>query len=392
MRQGKFNFIIDQAHGSSGKGKLSPWLVDHFDFKNVSSSNFPNAGHTLEYTNLPGQKFMAKVLPTSAALKKFQNRDVVCWLSPGSGFDPERLILEWNESGKPQTFIHERASIVTKEHKLREQSGADSTKHIASTMQGSAAALIDKILRKADCILAKNVDWGKYVNQDDLPEFTEKVKTITGQEFRNKTYDELNKNNGFCHEVSQGYALSIDHGSHYPMCTSRNCTLQAGMDQMAVPPSKVGDVYLNIRSIPIRVGNVIENGEQKGYSGDFYPDSIELTWEQVAKNAGMSIEETENLKKRELTTVTLRQRRCATFSYIGLKDAVRVNGATKLCVNFIQYINWNDRGLKGGIEAFEKLSKESRDFISKIEETVNIPVVLIGTGALHDEVISLYNL
>jgi len=387
MQQGKINFIIDQAHGSSGKGKLSPWLVDHFNFKNVSSSNFPNAGHCLRYTD--EYKFMAKVIPTSAALKKFQNRDIVCWLSPGSGFDPERLILEWNESGRPQIFIHERASIVTKEHKLREQSGIDSTKHIASTMQGSATALTDKILRKANCVLAKNVDWNKYVNQNDLSEFMKTVKIMTGQEFRNRTHDELNKMNGFCHEVSQGYALSIDHGSHYPMCTSRNCTLQAGMDQMAIPPKMVGDVYLNIRSIPIRVGNVIENGEQKGYSGDFYPDSIELTWEQVAKNAKMPDEEVEKLKKSELTSVTKRQRRCATFSWINLKDAVRVNGATRLCVNFIQYINWNDRGLKGGREAFEKLSRESRGFISKIEEEVNVPVVLVGTGALHDEVISL---
>jgi adenylosuccinate synthase len=386
MQQGKVNFIVDAAHGSSGKGKLSPWLMDKFGYINASSSNFPNAGHSLCF---PKGKFMAKVLPTPAALKKFMGHNMVCWLSPGSGFDPERLVLEWKESGRPQILIHDRASIVTKEHKVREQSGSDSTKHIASTMQGSATALTDKILRKATCILARHVDWTQYVDTESLTEFMNSVKVIPGNEFRDRTFSELTAGRGFCHEVSQGYALSLDHGSHWPECTSRSCTLQAGMDQMAVPPSMVGDVYLNLRSVPIRVGNVVEDGVQQGYSGDFYPDSIELTWDQVAKNAGMPEEEAQALKKNELTTVTKRQRRCASFSWINLKDAVRTNGATKLCVNFIQYINWNDRGLIGGKEAFEKLSKESRDFITKIEEVANVPVVLIGTGAMHDEMISL---
>ena len=161
------------------------------------------------------------------------------------------------------------------------------------------------------------------------------------------------------------------------------------MDYMAIPPAMVGDVYLNLRTYPIRVGNVVENGEQKGYSGDFYPDSKEITWEEVASKSVMPDAEAKELAERERTTVTKRIRRVSTFSYIGLQDAVRVNGATKLALNFIQYINWNDNGLKGGKEAFEKLSKESRAFIDKIEKVVGIPVVLIGTGANHNDIINL---
>lgn len=163
------------------------------------------------------------------------------------------------------------------------------------------------------------------------------------------------------------------------------------MDQMAIPPALVGDIYMNVRTYPIRVGNVVEAGVQQGYSGDFYPDQQELTWEEVGLRAGMPAEEQKNLLQRELTTVTKRQRRVATFSEMGLRDAVLTNGATKLCVNFIQYIDWNDAGLRGGREVFDKLSKKSRDFIAKVEETANVPVVLIGTGALHDQVIDLEN-
>ena len=68
---------------------------------------------------------------------------------------------------------------------------------------------------------------------------------------------------------------------------------------------------------------------------------------------------------------------------------VNLYGATKLCVNFIQYVDWTDAGKKGGREAFETLSKKSRAFIDRVEEAAGIPVVLIGTGALHDEMISL---
>lgn len=418
MQTGKFNMILDAMWGSSGKGLMSTWLADHFNAMHVSSSNMPNAGHTAAFSD--GTKFVAKAIPTSAILKKVKNQDLHCWLSPASGFRWDQLIKEWDQTGRPRINIHSRASIVTDEHKEREQNGNESTKHLASTMQGTAAAIVDKILRKENCVLAgrtaynktessefghgftNTVEWVKYLTGvypamsdkgvEFWKEFIDKVTIVPSMQFRDKTHELLHAGNMWLHEGTQGYALAIDHGSHFPYCTSRNTGTQAFMDHMAIPPKMVGDVYLNLRTYPIRVGNVVENGQQQGYSGDGYSDCIELNWEQVAQNAGMPVEEAENLKKREFTTVTGRLRRVFSFSWMGLKDAVKVNGATHLCVNFIQYINWKDRGLKGGIEAFNQLSKESREFIDKIEKTTNLPVVLIGTGALHDEVISLYGI
>jgi adenylosuccinate synthase len=390
MQTGKFNVILDQAFGSSGKGKVSTWLADHFNITYTSSANAPNAGHTALFED--GTKFVAKAIPTAAILKKIKGFGIQCFLSPGSGFSIPQLVKEWKESGKPVIYIHDRANIITADHKKRESEGAESTKHIASTMQGSAAAIVDKVLRKANCVLAKTgIPQFIEANPDlyELNEFIECVKVLPAQEFRNLTYSVIDNGNIWLHEGSQGYALSIDHGFQYPFCTSRNCTVQAAMDYMAIPPAMVGDVYLNLRTYPIRVGNVVEDGEQTGYSGDFYPDSKEITWEDVAHRAGMPVSEAVILAERERTTVTKRIRRVSTFSYIGLQDAIRVNGATKLTLNFIQYINWNDNGLKGGKEAFEKLSKESRTFIDNIEKAANIPVVLVGTGANHNDIINL---
>ena len=300
---------------------------------------------------------------------------------------------------------------MTEEHVRREREGSESTMHIASTMQGSGTAIVDKVLRKADCQLAGTTDFLKVVqflyNTDpairDLlergmpgpkvvfEELENSVRVVDAHTFRALSQGAvLDEQHTWLHEGSQGFALSIDHGSHYPHCTSRNCTVQAALDHMAMPPQVLGDVYLNLRTFPIRVGNVAdEHGNQKGYSGDFYPDCKEMTWEQVAAESGMPAEEAKILAERERTTVTKRIRRVSDFTFYGLQDAVRTNGATKLVMNFIQYINWEDRGLKGGKEAFAKLSKKSRDFISKVEEASNLPVVLVGTGALHDEMISL---
>lgn len=349
-----------------------------------------------------GTKFIAKAIPTAAILKKVKGVGMQCWITPGSGFAWAQLIKEWDESGKPEINIHSRASIVTTEHKERESQGNESTKHIASTMQGSAAAMVDKVLRKADCQLAETTELHKVIeslrNNDKLmnefftnditQEFLEKVHVVDAWDFRKLTHQALHNGHPWLHEGSQGYALSIDHGSHFPFCTSRNASIQSAMDHLAVPPKLVGDVYLNLRTMPIRVGNVVEDGVQKGYSGDFYPDCHEMTWEQVAREAGMPEEEAKKLSERERTTVTKRVRRVCTFSFSGLKDAVATNGATKLIVNFIQYINWQDAGLMGEQDAFLKLSKKSRSFIDQVEEVAGVPVVLIGTGALHEEMIS----
>lgn len=390
MQDGKFNVIIDAFWGSSGKGKTSTWLADHYSVTRVSSSNFPNAGHTAAFED--GTKFIAKAIPTAAILKKARGMGIECFLSPGSGFNWAQLTKEWKEAGKPTIRIHERASIVTDEHARREREGAESTVHIASTMQGSAAAIVDKVLRKADCKLAWNTieEVLRGFEGTMSSEFAESVTVLKADAFRAMSQGAvLDEGHTWLHEGSQGFALSIDHGSHYPHCTSRNCTVQAALDHMAMPPQVLGDVYLNLRTFPIRVGNVVDNGVQKGYSGDFYPDCKEMTWEQVAAESGMPAEEARALAERERTTVTKRIRRVCNFTFFGLADAVRTNGATKLCLNFMQYVNWEDRGLKGGKEAFEKLSKKSRAFIDKVEEVAQVPVVLVGTGALHDEMISL---
>lgn len=185
------------------------------------------------------------------------------------------------------------------------------------------------------------------------------------------------------HEGSQGYALSLDHGIAPSYGTSRNCTAMQAMDYLACPPQRIKDVWLNLRVFPIRVGHITdESGAIIGNSGPFYADQTEITWEEVAASAGMPADEAVLLKQRELTTVTQRLRRVATFSWQGLRDAVMTNGATKLAVNFVQYLNWSDHKKHG---TYSELSRETHEFIQKVEEVADVPVCLIGTGACHGD-------
>ncbi len=380
MKSGKFNCIIDGQHGSSGKGKLSSYLADLYKITDASSSNFPNAGHCQVWHN---RKFISKVVPTPAFLKACGVlKDIRCWISPASGFDVARLEQELRECDWPTTFIHGRASIVTADHAAREQSGSESTKHIASTMQGSGTALSDKIMRRADVILA------------ETPFILSKIEEVGARVLSSANFREQSRaklvSGCWLHEISQGFALSIDHGSHYPACTSRNLTVARALDDFALPPSMVGDVYLNVRPFPIRVGNVVQDGQVVGNSGDFYHDSTELTWRRVGEFSGMPEQEIVQLEQRELTTVTKRVRRVSTFSWAGMKQAVETNNPTCICLNFAQYLDWADAGKSGeGKAAWSKLSYKTREFIDRLESAYNVPVMFVGTGAAHHEMVAL---
>ena len=120
-------------------------------------------------------------------------------------------------------------------------------------------------------------------------------------------------------EVAQGFSLGIN-SEFYPHVTSRECTVMQGLADARIPASGLARTYMAIRTFPIRVGNTAE-----GYSGDWYPDQKEITW------ADLGIEP-------ELTTVTKRIRRIATFSRDQFDDAMAANDPDYVFINFLNYV------------------------------------------------------
>jgi len=240
-------------------------------------------------------------------------------------------------------------------------------------MQGCGAFLADKVMRRVGLILAR-----------DCPEL---AKYVVAGGYNNYIWPwniavslDMLLSDGFTilHEGSQGFSLDINHGSHYPQCTSRGTTAVQNLADMGLSAKRMGDVYLVIRPYPIRVGNVVEDGVVVGHSGGVYEGQKEISWKEVAEQAGAP----PTLADKELTTVTKRLRRVFTFSDEQLRDAVTINGATQIALNFANYIDWSCYGTND----FDGLPTKVKQFIKRVEDVAQIPVTIVGTGPQNNHV------
>jgi adenylosuccinate synthase len=231
-------------------------------------------------------------------------------------------------------------------------------------MQGCGAFLADKIMRGPDVKLARDYpQLEKYLPSDFLP---------------TKLLDSLDEGKTILHEGSQGFSLDVNHGSHYPQCTSRQCTALQSVADLGLPHQVIGDVYLVVRPYPIRVGNVVEDGQTVGHSGGCYSDNAEIDWKTVAERCGAP----EEVMAGELTTVTKRLRRVFEWSDIQFAQAIAVNGANKIALNFANYIDWACYGKND----WNDLGSKIHDWIKKLEDKHYVEVALVGTGPRVDQV------
>jgi adenylosuccinate synthase len=353
MLSKKFNVVTDGQWGSCGKGLITTALADKHRPEVLTTTNMANAGHTAVHEN--GDKFIAKALPSATILNKWIPKyDPLVIVGPTAAFTINQMLKEIQECAiDKNVIIHNRAGVITEEHRSAETDLKSGTKHVASTMQGCGVCLADKIMRKPGVKLARDYkELLPFMENRPIPELINEEMTNGGT---------------VLHEGAQGFSLDVNHGSHYPHCTSRSTTATQNIADMGVPFNKVGDVYLVIRPYPIRVGNVVENGETVGYSGDCYDDHHEIAWKDVAEEANAPPE----VMAGELTTVTKRLRRVFTLS--------------KIALNFANYIDW---GCYGKNDA-DELSTKVTDFIKKIEDIAGIPVALVGTGPQNNHVITI---
>ena len=383
MEKGKFNVVTDGAWGSCGKGLIATAIAARYRPEIISTTNMANAGHTAVKED-GSDEFIAKLLPSPAILNAWiPEYTPGITIGPTAAFHISQLQKEVDKCQCDQNlYIHPRAGVITEIHRQIETDLQDGTKHIASTMQGCGAFLSDKVMRRRELKLAR--DYPETAKYCDPIQFLKAMgdndiaNSFAGTSMPLFLMALMNRNDTILHEGSQGFSLCINHGSHYPQCTSRSTTAPQNAADMGIPPQYIGKVYLVIRPAPIRVGNVVENGQTVGYSGDCYEDHEETTWEQVATAAGAPPE----VMKGELTTVTKRLRRVFTFSERQLIEAAAINGATDIVLNFANYIDWSCYGTND----YNQLPPKVRKFIEHIENLINIPVSIVGTGPRNDHV------
>lgn len=299
LQSGKVNIIIDGQFGSTGKGVLSSYIgaTNHIDLSITNSS--PNAGHTFYFN---AKKYIFKHLPSTA----ITNKRSTIYLCAGSIINPEILLHEIDKYkiDTNRICIHPRAAIITQDDIKNEYIGA--CVKLSSTQNGVGRALARKINRSAE--LAKdNLLLKKFVNRLDI------------------TYL-LNIGCTALMEVPQGMDLSLNSGFEYPYCTSREISISQALSDLTIHPKWLGNVIVSLRTMPIRVGNLTDHmGKEIGYSGNFYPDSKEDSWEKL------------NIKP-ELTTNTKRVRRIASFSYKQYVKMLDLFDPDYIFLNFANYL------------------------------------------------------
>lgn len=350
MSREKVTMIVDLQFGSTGKGLIAGWWSETFGPDCVIGCNMPNAGHT--YIDSKGQKMVHKVLPSGICSPNLK----YVMIGPGSVFDLARLHVEIEQAQEfgyldnVEILIHPDAMVLQAAHKAHEQ---QTLSGISSTMQGSAAAQIDKMMRNGNAPTAANVArWGADEDGALLPDwFSTAVCT------RAEWEDALRRSQNILAEGSQGWSLGINSG-FYPYCTSRDCSPARFLSDMAIPHRMLKKVIGTARTFPIRVGNTPD-----GYSGDCYHDQHEVSFEELGV-------------PDEFTTVTQRKRRIFTFSHHQIQEAAFYCCPDEIFLNFANY-------LRGGAFA---INDDLRDLIAKIEGGTGVPVRYIGWGATNAHV------
>ena len=297
----KIDMIVDLQYGSTGKGLIAGYMAEKNRYDVCVTANMPNAGHT--YIDSKGNKFVHKVLPNGVV-------SPMCdWalIGPGAVFDSDRMrqeIAHLRAAGYTEfrVGIHPNAVVLQDRHRDAEAANVK----IGSTMQGSGAALIEKIRRDPEVPITAYQVWGEMSDPD--------VEVLTHDEYRYI----IDNARAVLAEGAQGFSLGINE-RFYPYCTSRDCTPARFMADMALPLPLLRRVVGTARMHPIRVGN-----PEGGWSGPCYSDQTEISW------GDLGVEE-------ERTTVTNRVRRVFTFSKKQIEDAIWQAQPNEVFLNFVNY-------------------------------------------------------
>lgn len=394
---GKLSIVMDGTFGSSGKGCVASFLSDHADnFQFACNSFSAQAGHWVRRDDK--KHYFYQTFNSNA----YSDRAERLLIGPDAAIELPALFREIEESNikRKRIGIHPLATIIQDKDMAYERGEvdfdgnkyaklADGTKKHGSTCHGTGPARVRKMLRRADTLLAK-----------DVPELKEFICDISSE-----IIDRLEGGQSGLLEIAQGFPLSLNLPRFYPACTNRNVTVSAAMDGMMLPPVYAGNVLLNFRTYPIRISSfkyIGDNGKfltwaeiqdydkagkkyevYKGDSGGWYPDQIELDWDEITKRANSPT------PIMELTSVTKLPRRVATFSKQLLKESIKFNRTGRnivISINFMNYVDSTVAGKRGGSEMLTNACKTwINDNVIDICHEMGAELRYIGTGALTDD-------
>jgi len=414
--------VLGTQWGDEGKGKIVDLLTDQAKVV-VRFQGGHNAGHTLV---IDGQKTVLHLLP-SGILRE----GVDCVIGNGVVLSLEALWEEISELEARSIPVQERLKIsgacpmILPTHVALDKA-RDS--RLGTTGRGIGPAYEDKVARRgirlAEALnekqftdkLAGLMDYhnfvlGKYFGVDtvDFQETLEnsldlvrKVEPMVADTI-GILHRHRKQGDDILFEGAQGSLLDIDHGT-YPFVTSSNTTAGG-----AATGSGYGPLYLDYilgitKAYATRVG-----------AGPFPTELFDEVGQHLASVG------------HEKGATTGRDRRCGWFDAAAVKQAIRVNSVSGICLTKLDVLDgletvkictgYQDGGqdmsswlmnvdgveslqpvyeeLPGwqestiGAKEVEQLPKNARAYIHFIEEVIEAPVDIISTGPDRAETIML---
>ena len=326
--------VVGGFFGDEGKGKIISYLAKKDNPTIVVRGGAgPNAGHTIKDGNMT---YKVRMLPSG-----FLNKNARVMIGPGVVVDPQVFLKEIQEFGvSSRAFMDNHCGIIEQNHIDQDSKGRLKEK-IGSTGSGTGPANAERAMRTLK--MAKDIE--------SLSSYIKDVPDEINSALKNKEEVLV--------EGTQGTHLSLWHGT-YPFVTSKDVTAAGICADVGLGPKNVNEVLVVFKAYLTRVGTGPMPGE-------------------------LGAEETEKKGWAEFGTVTGRPRRAAEFDFNLARRAVMLNSATQIAITKLD-VRFPECS---GVKSMDELSSDAKSFIKNIEEKLEVPVTLIGTGPLVDDIVDL---
>lgn len=343
--------LVGGQFGSEGKGQVAGHIAPEYDC--LVRIGGPNAGHSVYEEPT---KHVFHLIPSGT----WRNQTAKIVLGPGMVVNEQNLLTEINKYN-----LHDESNrlIIDENVTVIDQSDIDIEKelqeHIGSTAQGVGLATANNIIERI-----KGIDKHKAKNFPSLRPFLGIAHDV---------YEEMYRNNKkILLEGTQGSGLSLYHG-FFPFVTSRDTTVMGCLSEAGISHKRVRKTIMVARTYPIRVA---------GNSGPFLSDEINM--DIIAERSGKNADE---LREKEKTTTTKRDRRISEFCWELYRKACELNSPTDIALTFADYIDVENEKA----HRFEQLTIETREFIEELERCAGAKVSLICKGFDYRAIIDRRN-
>ena len=326
--------VVGGFFGDEGKGKIISYLAKKDNPSIVVRGGAgPNAGHTIKDGNTT---YKVRMLPSG-----FLNKNARVMIGPGVVVNPQVFLKEIQEFGvSGRAFMDNNCGIIEQNHLDQDSKGRLKEK-IGSTGSGTGPANAERAMRTLK--MAKDIE--------SLSSYIKDVPDEINSALKNKEEVLV--------EGTQGTHLSLWHGT-YPFVTSKDVTAAGICADVGLGPKSVNEVLIVFKAYLTRVGTGPMPGE-------------------------LGAEETKKKGWAEFGTVTGRPRRAAEFDFNLARRAVMLNSATQIAITKLD-VRFPECS---GVKSMNELSSNAKSFIKNIEEKLEVPVTLIGTGPFVDDVVDL---